>query len=97
MPAGRFSFLTFFLKNDKIGMELCDARTGIFLKNAPDRMNDMFNEAMDISELNEFQLDGGRLTGYPLRPEIGREYSGGSLGMAISVGVGQAQALRELA
>ena len=62
MPAGRFSFLTFFLKNDKIGMELCDARTGIFLKNAPDRMNDMFNEAM-----------------------------------AISVGVGQAQALRELA
>ncbi len=49
----------------------------------------------DVSELQEFQLDGGRLTGYPLRPEIGLEYSGGSLGMAISVGVGQALTLRE--
>ncbi len=49
----------------------------------------------DVSELTEFQLDGGRLTGYPLRPEIGLEYSGGSLGMAISVGVGQALTLRE--
>lgn len=49
----------------------------------------------DVSELAEFQLDGGRLTGYPLRPEIGLEYSGGSLGMAISVGVGQALTLRE--
>ena len=48
-----------------------------------------------VSELQEFQKDGGRLTGYPLRPEIGLEYSGGSLGMAISVGVGQALALRE--
>ncbi len=41
-------------------------------------------------EITEFQKDGGRLTGYPLRPEIGIEYSGGSLGMAISVGVGLA-------
>ena len=49
----------------------------------------------DLSELQEFQLNGGRLTGYPKRPEIGLEYSGGSLGMAISVGVGQALALRE--
>lgn len=41
-------------------------------------------------EMLEFQKDGGRLTGYPRRPEIGLEYSGGSLGMAISVGVGLA-------
>lgn len=41
-------------------------------------------------EILEFQKDGGRLTGYPKRPEIGLEYSGGSLGMAISVGVGLA-------
>ena len=49
----------------------------------------------DVAELSEFQKNGGRLTGYPKRPEIGLEYSGGSLGMAISVGVGQALALRE--
>ena len=49
----------------------------------------------DVAELQEFQKNGGRLTGYPLRPEIGLEYSGGSLGMAISVGVGQALTLRE--
>lgn len=41
-------------------------------------------------EVVEFQKDGGRLTGYPQRPEIGLEYSGGSLGMAISVGIGLA-------
>lgn len=41
-------------------------------------------------ETLEFQKNGGRLTGYPQRPEIGLEYSGGSLGMAISVGIGQA-------
>ena len=35
-------------------------------------------------EILEFQKDGGRLTGYPERKEIGLEYSGGSLGMAIS-------------
>ena len=49
----------------------------------------------DVSELNEFRLNGGRLTGYPKRPEIGIEYSGGSLGMVISVGVGQTLALLE--
>ena len=49
----------------------------------------------DVAELQEFQKNGGRLTGYPLRPEIGLEYSGGSLGMAISFGVGQALTLRE--
>lgn len=46
-------------------------------------------------ELVEFQRDGGRLTGYPANPEIGLEYSGGSLGMAISVGIGLALASRE--
>lgn len=46
-------------------------------------------------EIFSFQKDGGRLTGYPRRPEIGLEYSGGSLGMALSVGVGMALAARE--
>ena len=46
-------------------------------------------------ELLEFKKDGGRLTGYPRNIEIGLEYSGGSLGMAISVGIGVALALRE--
>lgn len=46
-------------------------------------------------ETLEFQKDGGRLTGYPKRPEIGLEYSGGSLGMAISVGIGLALSSKE--
>lgn len=46
-------------------------------------------------EILEFRKDGGRLTGYPRRPEIGLEYSGGSLGMALSVGIGMALAARE--
>ncbi|MBO6301542.1 MAG: transketolase [Ruminiclostridium sp.] len=46
-------------------------------------------------EILEFQKDGGRLTGYPMRREIGLEYSGGSLGMALSVGIGMALHLRE--
>lgn len=46
-------------------------------------------------ELLEFKKDGGRLTGYPRNIEVGLEYSGGSLGMAISVGIGVALALRE--
>ncbi len=46
-------------------------------------------------EILEFQKDGGRLTGYPKRTEIGLEYSGGSLGMAISVGIGLALSSRE--
>jgi transketolase len=46
-------------------------------------------------EILEFQKDGGRLTGYPQRKEIGLEYSGGSLGMALSVGIGMALHLRE--
>lgn len=50
---------------------------------------------IDRSEILEFQKDGGRLTGYPKRQEIGLEYSGGSLGMAISVGIGIALKCRE--
>jgi transketolase len=46
-------------------------------------------------ETLEFQKDGGRLTGYPRRPEIGLEYSGGSLGMAISVGIGMGLSRRK--
>lgn len=46
-------------------------------------------------EILEFQKNGGRLTGYPRRPQIGLEYSGGSLGMALSVGIGMALAARE--
>ncbi|MGN0620333.1 MAG: transketolase [Porcipelethomonas sp.] len=46
-------------------------------------------------ETLEFQKDGGRLTGYPQRCEIGLEYSGGSLGMAISVGTGMALSARK--
>lgn len=46
-------------------------------------------------ELFEFQKDGGRLTGYPRNPKVGLEYSGGSLGMAISVAIGMALAARE--
>lgn len=46
-------------------------------------------------ELMEFQKDGGRLTGYPQNIEVGLEYSGGSLGMAISVGIGIAIAAKE--
>ena len=46
-------------------------------------------------ETLEFQKDGGRLTGYPQRQEIGLEYSGGSLGMAISVGIGLALSAKE--
>lgn len=46
-------------------------------------------------ELLEFQKDGGRMTGYPKNPDIGLEYSGGSLGMAVSFGIGLALAFRE--
>ncbi|MBQ8190002.1 MAG: transketolase [Lachnospiraceae bacterium] len=49
---------------------------------------------IEHEEILEFQKDGGRLTGYPQRKEIGLEYSGGSLGMAISVGVGMALSVK---
>lgn len=50
---------------------------------------------LEKSELVEFTKDGGRMTGYPRNLEIGLEYSGGSLGMAISFGIGVALASRE--
>lgn len=37
-----------------------------------------------------FAKDGGLLIGYPKNEKIGLEYSGGTLGMALSVGVGMA-------
>ncbi len=42
------------------------------------------------SDLCSYTVNGSRLIGYPYDPVIGLEYSGGSLGMAITVGVGQA-------
>lgn len=50
---------------------------------------------IEKQELLEFTKDGGRLTGYPKNLEVGLEYSGGSLGMAISFGIGVALASRE--
>lgn len=46
-------------------------------------------------DLSSYIVNGSRLIGYPYDPEIGLEYSGGSLGMAISVGVGQALAAKK--
>lgn len=37
-----------------------------------------------------FKQDGGLLIGYPKIPRLGLEFSGGTLGMALSVGVGMA-------
>ncbi|MCI8482850.1 MAG: transketolase [Lachnospiraceae bacterium] len=50
---------------------------------------------LEHEEIFEFQKDGGRLTGYPRQVELGLEYSGGSLGMALSVGIGIAWNARE--
>ena len=49
---------------------------------------------LEEEELNQYVKDGSRLIGYPYNPCIGLEYSGGSLGMAISVAIGQALALK---
>lgn len=46
-------------------------------------------------ELNSYSENGSRLIGYPYNPSIGLEYSGGSLGMAISVGIGQAYSAKK--
>lgn len=46
-------------------------------------------------ELLNFQKDDGLLTGYPKNIKIGHEYSGGTLGVAISVQVGLALAGKE--
>ena len=50
---------------------------------------------IEQAELLEFTKDGGRMTGYPRNLEIGLEYSGGSLGMAISFVIGVALSSRE--
>jgi len=50
---------------------------------------------IEESDLTTYVQDGSRLIGYPYDPKIGLEYSGGSLGMALSVGIGQAIALRK--
>ena len=42
------------------------------------------------SELDSFHANDGLLCGHPYNPRIGLEFSGGSLGMGISVGVGMA-------
>ena len=42
------------------------------------------------SELGSFHENGGLLCGHPYNPRIGLEFSGGSLGMGISVGIGMA-------
>lgn len=47
------------------------------------------------NELLDFQKDGGKMTGYPKNLQIGLEYSGGSLGQAISVAIGAALAMRK--
>ena len=46
-------------------------------------------------DLVTYTQNGSKLIGYPYNPSIGLEYSGGSLGMAISVGIGQAISLRK--
>jgi len=46
-------------------------------------------------EIFQFQKNGGRLTGYPMNREIGLEYSGGSLGMALSIGIGLSLSSKE--
>lgn len=41
-------------------------------------------------DLNSFHEDGGLLAGHPFGLDIGMEFSGGSLGMGLSVGIGMA-------
>lgn len=41
-------------------------------------------------DLEKYRLDGGLLTGYPFNVNIGLEFTGGSLGMGLSLGVGTA-------
>lgn len=44
----------------------------------------------DKNILNSFSEDGGILAGHPMNVEMGLEYSAGSLGMGLSVGIGMA-------
>ena len=41
-------------------------------------------------DLEKYRLDGGLLTGHPFNVSIGLEFTGGSLGMGLSLGVGAA-------
>lgn len=43
-------------------------------------------------ELMSYHTDGGQLAGYPWLPDCGLDFSGGSLGMGLSVGIGMALA-----
>ena len=43
-------------------------------------------------QLMSFHEDGGELAGYPWNPQMGIDFSGGSLGMGLSVGIGMAMA-----
>lgn len=43
-------------------------------------------------ELMSYHTDGGVLAGYPWNPDLGLDFSGGSLGMGLSVGIGMALA-----
>jgi transketolase len=45
-------------------------------------------------QLMSFYEDGGVLAGYPWHPTLGLDFSGGSLGMGLSVGIGMALAGR---
>lgn len=47
---------------------------------------------IDYSQMMSFHEDGGTLAGYPWKPDLGLDFSGGSLGMGLSVGIGMALA-----
>ena len=46
-------------------------------------------------EILNYLDDRGRIVGHPYRPDLGFEYPGGSLGMALSVGIGIALSAKE--
>lgn len=43
-------------------------------------------------QVMSYHTDGGIMAGYPWNPELGLDFSGGSLGMGLSVGIGMALA-----
>lgn len=47
---------------------------------------------IDDEELMSYHSDGGKLAGYPWLPDCGLDFSGGSLGMGLSIGIGMALA-----
>lgn len=50
---------------------------------------------IDESDLNSFRDNNGLLAGHPYNLDIGMEFSGGSLGMGLSVGIGMAIAAKD--